>query len=156
MTNTSNILYKSRYSLTFPQRGTMTRHTQTYTKIQIWLYFRLQTDQQFGQFQAKFPSPGDLPNPGTESSSPALQADSEPPGKPKNTGVGSYPFCNGSFQPRNRTGVSCIAGRFFTIWAKVGQITEIYFQCYFCNLFCHFVQMASYFLCSQLMKLWIF
>jgi len=32
-----------------------------------------------------FPSPGDLPNPGTEPSSPALQADSlptEPPGKP--------------------------------------------------------------------------
>ena len=39
-----------------------------------------------------FPSPGDLPNPGIEPGSPALQADSlpaEPPGKPKNTGVGS-------------------------------------------------------------------
>ena len=39
-----------------------------------------------------FPSPGDLPNPGTEPRSPALQADSlpaEPQGKPKNTGVGS-------------------------------------------------------------------
>ena len=33
-----------------------------------------------------FPSPGDLPDPGTEPGSPALQADtlmSEPPGKPK-------------------------------------------------------------------------
>ena len=33
-----------------------------------------------------FPSPGDLPDPGTEPRSPALQADSlpsEPPGKPK-------------------------------------------------------------------------
>ena len=33
-----------------------------------------------------FPSPGDLPNPGTKPRSPALQADaltSEPPGKPK-------------------------------------------------------------------------
>ena len=33
-----------------------------------------------------FPSPGDLPNPGIESRSPALEADalpSEPPGKPK-------------------------------------------------------------------------
>ena len=32
-----------------------------------------------------FPSPGDLPNPGTEPGSPALEADaltSEPPGKP--------------------------------------------------------------------------
>ena len=39
-----------------------------------------------------FPSPGDLPNPGIEPRSPALQAGSlpaEPQGKPKNTGVGS-------------------------------------------------------------------
>ena len=38
------------------------------------------------------PSPGDLPNPGIEPRSPALQEDSlpaEPPGKPKNTGMGS-------------------------------------------------------------------
>ena len=38
------------------------------------------------------PSPGDLPNPGIEPRSSALQADSlpaEPPGKPKNTRVGS-------------------------------------------------------------------
>ena len=38
-----------------------------------------------------FPSPGDLPYPGIEPRSPALQADSlsaEPLGKPKNTGVG--------------------------------------------------------------------
>ena len=39
-----------------------------------------------------FPSPGDLLNSGIEPRSPALQVDSlpaEPPGKPKNTGVGS-------------------------------------------------------------------
>ena len=39
-----------------------------------------------------FPSPGDLPNPGIEPRSPALQVVSlpaEPQGKPKNTGVGS-------------------------------------------------------------------
>ena len=39
-----------------------------------------------------FPSPGDLPNPGIERRSPALQADSlpaGPQGKPKNTGVSS-------------------------------------------------------------------
>ena len=38
------------------------------------------------------PPPGDLPDPGIEPRSPALQADSlpsEPPGKPKNTGVGT-------------------------------------------------------------------
>ena len=39
-----------------------------------------------------FPSPGDLPNPGIEPRSPTLQTDSsppEPPGKLRNTGVGS-------------------------------------------------------------------
>ena len=39
--------------------------------------------------------PGDLPNPGIKLKSPALQADSlpaEPPGKPKNTGVGNLFF----------------------------------------------------------------
>ena len=39
-----------------------------------------------------FPFSGDLPNPGIEPRSPALQADSlpaEPQGKPKNIGVGS-------------------------------------------------------------------
>ena len=42
--------------------------------------------------QKPFPSPGDLANPGIETRSPALQEDSlsaEPPGKPKNSGVGS-------------------------------------------------------------------
>ena len=42
--------------------------------------------------QEMFPSPGDLPNPGIKPRSPKLQADSlpaEPPGKPKDTGVGS-------------------------------------------------------------------
>ena len=47
-----------------------------------------------------FPSPGDLPNPGMKSRSPALQADSllsEPPGKPKNTDVGSLSLLQGIF-----------------------------------------------------------
>ena len=42
-----------------------------------------------------FPSPGDLPNPGIEPRSAALQTDSspaEPQGLPKNTGVGSLPL----------------------------------------------------------------
>ena len=30
----------------------------------------------------------------------------------------SYPFSSGSSQPRSRTRVSCLAGRFFTNWAK--------------------------------------
>ena len=66
------------------------------------------------------PSLGDLPNPGMEPRSPALQADSlpvEPLGKPENTRVGewvAFPFSSGSPQPRNRIGVPCIAGGFFT------------------------------------------
>ena len=42
----------------------------------------------------------DLPNPGIEPRSPTLQADSlpaEPPGKPKNTGVGSLSLLQGIF-----------------------------------------------------------
>ena len=35
----------------------------------------------------------------------------------QNTGVVIIPVSRGSSQPRNRSGVSCIAGRFFTIWA---------------------------------------
>ena len=44
------------------------------------------------------PPPGDLPNPGMEPRSPALQVDSlpaEPQGKPKNTGVGSLSLLQG-------------------------------------------------------------
>ena len=105
------------------------------------------------------PPPGNLPNPMVEPRSPALQADSllsEPPGKPKNTGVGSWsllqgdsptqesnwgllhcrqilyclshlgsprilewaadPFSRGTSQPRNRSGVSCIPGRFWILY----------------------------------------
>ena len=51
-------------------------------------------------FMSPFPSPGDLPNPGTEPGSPTLQVDSlpaEPQGKPKNTGVGSVSLLQGNF-----------------------------------------------------------
>ena len=47
-----------------------------------------------------------------------MQVDSlpaEPQGQPRNTET--YPFSSGSSQLRNPTGVSCIAGRFFTNWA---------------------------------------
>ena len=45
--------------------------------------------------------PGDLPNPGIKPRSPTLQPyslASEPPGKPKNTGVGSLSLLQGIFQ----------------------------------------------------------
>ena len=35
----------------------------------------------------------------------------------------AFPFCRGSSQPRNRTGVFCIAGGFFTNWA-IGEAPE--------------------------------
>ena len=50
--------------------------------------------------------------------SPSLQVGflpAELPGNLKNTGV--VPFSGRSSQPRNRTGISCIAGNFFTNWA---------------------------------------
>ena len=64
-----------------------------------------------------FPFSRDLPNPGIEPRSPALQADSlpaEPPEKPKNTGVGRLSLLQGSSQPRDGIQVSRIAGGFFT------------------------------------------
>ena len=38
-------------------------------------------------------------------------------GSPKVLGWVAYPFSRRSSPPRNQTGVSCIAGRFFTSWA---------------------------------------
>ena len=46
------------------------------------------------------PPPGDLPNPGIKPGSPVLQVDSlpsEPPGKPKSTGVGILSLLQGIF-----------------------------------------------------------
>ena len=56
------------------------------------------------------PSSGDLPGPGIESRSPALQVDSLPselPGKPQNTGVVAYPFTRGSSPRRNQILLHC-------------------------------------------------
>ena len=59
-----------------------------------------------------FPSPGDLPNSGIEPKSPTLQADSllsEPPGKPKHTGVGHLSLLQGILltQESNRGLLHC-------------------------------------------------
>ena len=60
----------------------------------------------------QFPSLGDLPNPGIEPRSPALQTDSlpaGPQGKPKNTGVGSLSLLQRIFlsQESNRCFLHC-------------------------------------------------
>ena len=61
---------------------------------------------------SSFPSPGDLPNPGIKPKSPELQTDSlpaEPPGKSKNTGVGSPFLLQGIFptQKQNQGLLHC-------------------------------------------------
>ena len=64
-----------------------------------------------------FPPPGDLPNPGIEPRSPALQANSLPaesPGKPKNTGVGSLSLLQQILLTQELNQGLLISGRFFT------------------------------------------
>ena len=58
------------------------------------------------------PPPGDFPNPGVEPRSPALQSDSllsEPPGQPKNTGMGGLSLLQEIFltQESNRGLLHC-------------------------------------------------
>ena len=77
---------------------------------------------------SQFPAPGDLPNPGIEPKSTALQVDSlptEPPEKPKNIGVGCLSLLLWIFPTQE---VSCIAGGFFTSWAtkvQCGRYIEV-------------------------------
>ena len=57
--------------------------------------------------------------PGIKPRFPASQVDSllsEPPGSPRKLEWVAYPFSGGSSWPRNWTGVSWIAGGFFTSW----------------------------------------
>jgi len=59
----------------------------------------------------------DLPNPGIEPRSPALQQilyQLSHKGSPRILEWVAYPFSSSSSQPRNQTRVSCIAGGFFT------------------------------------------
>ena len=78
-------------------------HVQLF--VTLWTV-ACQSPLSMGILQAEYwsglpcPPPGDLPNPGIESRSPTLQADSLPaeqPGKPKNTGVGSHSLLQGIF-----------------------------------------------------------
>ena len=98
---------------------------------------------------------GDLPNPGISPRSPTLQADSLPaqsPGNPKNTGVGSHPFSRGSSWPRNRTGVSCIAGRFSTNWAIREVPKQLYWGIIYIsqNPLTVYVQLNSFYWITEL------
>ena len=112
-------------------------YTERWTLLSpVWLFATPWTVQymEFSSLEywsgKPFPSPGDLLNPGIKPRSPTLQADSLPaepqrspgileyPGVPWSTRA--YPFSRGSSRPRNQSGVSCIAGGFFTSWAIWG------------------------------------
>ena len=60
--------------------------------------------------------PGNLPNPGLLHCRWNLYQLSHR-GSPRIVAWVAYPFSSGSSQPRNWTGISCIAGGFFTNWA---------------------------------------
>ena len=68
----------------------------------------------------KPPSPGDLPAQGLNLSLPHCRhifLPYEPPGKPNNIRACSHSLLQGIFPTQDWTWVSCIAGRFFIIWA---------------------------------------
>ena len=83
------------------------------------------------------PPPGGLPNPGIEPGSPALQADSVPPEKSKNSGGVAYPFSRGTSRPRNLRSVFCIAGGVFTSWVTQEAPWYVLLQAFF-FFFCIF------------------
>ena len=75
------------------------------------------------------PPPGVLPNPRREPRSPTLQVDSllsEPPGKPKNTGVDNLSLLQRIFLVKELNWVFCIAGGFFTSWAPREAPNNVY------------------------------
>ena len=83
------------------------RYVCSYTRVlccaeshsHVWLFVSLGFSRKEYWSGLPCPLPGDLPDPGIEPRSPILQADSlpsEPPGKLKNTGVGSWSFLQGN------------------------------------------------------------
>ena len=49
----------------------------------------------------------------------------------------AMPFSRGSFWPRDQTQVSCIVGRFFTIWAKLAGAIFYHYRLVLFVLCCH-------------------
>ena len=76
------------------------------------------------------PSPGGLPNPGIEPRSPALRVDSlpsEPPVKPKNTGVGSLSLLQGIFPTQESTWGLLHCRLILYSWATRGAPRMVYY-----------------------------
>ena len=73
-----------------------------------------------------FPSPGDLHNLGIKPSLPhgrLILYQLSHKGSPRIQERVAYPFSCGSSQPRNQTGVSCMAGGFFINWAMTEALS---------------------------------
>ena len=92
------------------------------------------------------PPPGDLPNPGIKPRSPRLQADSlpsEPPGKPKNTGVGNLSLLQGNFPTQESNwGLLHCRRILYHMSCQVSLIVSFY------SLFFNFLFCSVLFLCS--------
>ena len=89
-----------------------------------------------------FPSPRDLPNPGIKPRSHAfwqILYQLSHKGSPRILEWVAYPFSSGSSWPRNLTGISCIAGGFFTTVHPVCSVMSIFVD--FLSLF-SFVDLA--------------
>ena len=108
------------------------------------------------------PSPGDRPNPGIKPRSPALQAaslQSDPPGKPNNTGVGSLSLLQGTFLTQEWNQASWIAGGFFTSWTTreaqhAAATWQILIQSLACKWKEHKVK-VSFVIIPELKEIWI-
>ena len=77
----------------------VTQSYPTLCRLYPWTIWSMEFSRPKNPSRWLFISPRDLPNPGIEPRSPTLQADSlldEPPGKPKNTGVGSLSLLLGN------------------------------------------------------------
>ena len=87
-----------------------------------------------------FPSPGDLFNPGIKLRSPTLQANSlpsEPPGKPKNTGVGSLSLLQWIFPTQEQNcgllhcrWITSQATSFTMYYCKIQGVQPIFYSKY--------------------------
>ena len=79
-------------------------------------------------------------------------------GSPRTLEWVAYPFSRGSSQPRNRTGVSRIAGRFFTNWAIREALIPFWGRILFhCMAISHFIHsfIGEHWVVSTFWLLWI-
>ena len=80
--------------------------------VTAWITHSMKFSRPESWSRQSFPSPEDLPNQGIEPRSPTLRLSHK--GSPRILEWVVYPFSSRSFWPRDLTGVSCIAGGFFT------------------------------------------